>query len=395
MRTTTQETAQEQCRRLGELLDGAWDVGWQPGDLHSYVARHWDALTVKVLGDAMAADLARYATGTVDERWQAQLAEAAATRWWPPDVNHLAARAGNTAGGWPAVHASWGILSVALDRLPPLERLGPRPGRAAPSRTPVDVDERLLTKVRMMLAKAESTPYEAEAEAFTAAAHSLMTRHSIDRAVLDATTDAASASGPGAVRVPIPAPYARDKFSLLSAVSRANRCQSVWHDHFGFATVVGFEVDRRTVEMLFASLLVQAMVAMQGHRASHPGINARTFRRSFLTGFTHRVAERLTRVSEAETRAASEELVLAHLQPGSPGDPSPGSSTGPGTGPSTDIVRLLADREEAVETSVRERFPGTRTMRSRARLEAEGWYSGRAAGDRASLGANSAIRGAS
>ncbi|MCA1781219.1 MAG: DUF2786 domain-containing protein [Dermatophilaceae bacterium] len=387
-------TAQERARRLDELLSEAWDAGWQPGDLHSYVTRHWDPLTVKVLGDAMAADLARYAPGTVDDRWQAQLAEVSATVWWPSETSHLVARAESTAGGWPAVSASYGILALALDRLPPLERLGPRPGQVASSRTPVDVDERLLTKVRMMLAKAESTPFEAEAEAFTAAAHSLMTRHSIDRAVLEATTETPSASGPGAVRVPIPAPYARDKFSLLSAVGRANRCKAVWHDHFGFATVVGFDVDRRTVEMLFASLLVQAMVSMQGHRASHPGVNARTFRRSFLTGFTHRVAERLAQVSEAETRAASEEHVPAHLHPGGPGDLSPGSSTGPGTGPSTDIVRLLADREEAVETSVRERFPGTRTIRSRARLEAEGWYSGRAAGDRASLSNTSEIRGA-
>lgn len=381
-------SAQEQCGRLGELLDGAWDVGWQPGDLHGYVGRHWDALTVRVLGDAMAADLARYAPTTVDDRWHAQLAEASASVWWPPDTNHLVARAESSTGGWPAVNASWGILSLALDRLAPLERLGPRPGRATASRTPIDVDERLLTKVRMMLAKAESTPYEAEAEAFTAAAHSLMTRHSIDRAVLDAAADTPASPGPGAVRVPIPAPYARGKFSLLSAVGRANRCRAVWHDHFGFATLVGFDVDRRTVELLFASLLVQAMVGMQGHRASHPGVSARTFRRSFLTGFTHRVAERLTQVSEAEAEAASGQHTRPHLDRASSDDGA--ASVEPGT----DVVRILADREAAVDASLTERFPGTRTMRSRARLEAEGWYSGRAAGDRASLGASPEIRGA-
>ena len=385
MPTTATTTAKERAGRLGELLEQAWDAGWQPGDLHSYVGRHWDALTVKVLGDAMAASLARYATGTVDDRWWDQLDEAAATIWWPVDTNHLAARGQTAGGGWPMVEASSAILALALDRLPPLERLGPRPGRATPGRSHVDVDERLLTKVRMMLAKAESTPYEAEAEAFTAAAHSLMTRHSIDRAVLDATSPAQASSGPGAVRVPIPAPYAREKFSLLSAVGRANRCKAVWQDHFGLATVVGFDVDRRTVELLFASLLVQATVAMQGHRASHPGIDARTFRRSFLTGFTHRVAERLSQVSAAETEAAAGQGAAGHL--------GPGGSTTPGRG--TDVVRILADRERAVESSARERFPGTRAMRSRARLEAEGWYSGRAAADRASLGGSAEIRGAS
>lgn len=380
-------SAQQHCHRLSELLDGAWDSGWQPGDLRSYVGRHWDSLTAKVLGDAMAADLARYAPATVDDRWHDQLAEASASVWWPRETDHLSARAERVAGGWTPVLEASGILSLALDGLPPLERLGPRPGQASPSRSPVDVDERLLTKVRMMLAKAESTPYEAEAEAFTAAAHSLMTRHSIDRAVLDATTPGRSATGPGAVRLPIPAPYARDKFTLLTAVARANRCEAVWHDHFGFATIVGFPVDRRTVELLFASLLVQAMVAVQAHRASHPGVSARTFRRSFLTGFTHRVAERLMQVSEAEAAAASEQHPPAHLDRGRLGAASAGSGT--------DIVHILADREAAVHASLRERFPGTRTMRSRARLEPEGWYSGRAAGDRASLGANPEVRGAS
>ena len=242
-----------------------------------------------------------------------------------------------------------------------------------------------------MLAKAESTPYEAEAEAFTAAAHSLMTRHSIDRAVLDATSGGGAPSGPGAVRVPIPAPYAREKFSLLAAVGRANRCTAVWEDHFGFATVVGFEIDRRTVELLFASLLVQATVAMQGHRASRPGVTARTFRRSFLTGFTQRIAERLRQVRDTEAQAAAEGHVLAHLDPGAPAE----SSVVAGTSVGTDIVRILADRERAVETSVKERFPRTTTMRSRARIEAEAWYSGRAAGDRASLGSPGEIRGAS
>lgn len=387
----TPATVLERSRRVDELLERAWDTGWQPRDLHAYVQRHWDGLTVKMLGDAMAANLAGYAPGTVDDHWRTQLDEGAATVWWGAHENHLLARAATAVGGWPSVEASSSILSLALARLPSVERLGPRPGRATPGSAPVDVDERLLTKVRMMLAKAESTPYEAEAEAFTAAAHSLMTRHSIDRAVLDAASSSGAASGPGAVRVPIPAPYAREKFSLLAAVGRANRCTAVWEDHFGFATVVGFDVDRRTVELLFASLLVQATVAMQAHRASRPGVTARTFRRSFLTGFTHRVAERLRQVRDTEAQAAAEGQARAHLGVGATTAAQPDRSTASGT----DIARILADRERAVETSVKERFPGTTTMRSRARIEAEGWYSGRAAGDRASLASPTEIRGVS
>ena len=57
MATATTATALERTRELGALLERAWDTGWQPGDLHAYVRRHWDGLTVKVLGDAMAANL--------------------------------------------------------------------------------------------------------------------------------------------------------------------------------------------------------------------------------------------------------------------------------------------------------------------------------------------------
>ena len=371
------------CDRLVELVDIAWQRGWRPADLHGYVGRHWDALTAKVLGDAMAANLARYARATVDEGWHEHLEQISASVWWSPDTDHLDARAARTSGGAGAVDAAAGILEVALLRLPQIERLDPLPGQAVPGRAPVDADERLLTRVRMMLAKAEATPYEAEAEAFTAAAHSLMARHSIDRAVLDATAASGSSDGPRATRIPIAAPYAKDKFGLLSAVARANRCRAVWHEHFGFGTVIGHDSELRAVELLFASLLVQASTAMLTHRSTGSAGDARVFRRSFLSGFAGRIAERLAEATAEETRSACADR--GRLQPGTE-EPTPGSGT--------DIVRVLADREREVEHAVGERFPHLSTMRSRARLDVDGWFSGRAAGDRASLGANPAIESA-
>jgi hypothetical protein len=374
------EGTRERCDRLVELVDTAWQRGWRPADLHGYVGRHWDALTAKVLGDAMAANLARYARATVDEGWHDHLEQISASVWWSPQTDHLRARAKRTSGGAAAVDAATGILELALLRLPEIERLDPLPGQAVPGQAPVDADERLLTRVRMMLAKAESTPYEAEAEAFTAAAHSLMARHSIDRAVLDATAPGHGAHGPRATRIPIAAPYAKDKFGLLSAVARANRCRAVWHEHFGFGTVIGHEAELRAVELLFASLLVQAGTAMLAHRSAGSPASARVFRRSFLSGFAGRIAERLAEATAEETRAATAETVRLQA----------GSGVRPGRA-GTDVVRVLADREREVDASVRDRFPHLATMRSRARLDADGWYSGRAAGDRASLGANPGI----
>lgn len=367
------ETLARLAQSLACLLVDAWRRGWQPADLHSYVSKHWDALSAAVLRDAMAADIGRYAPRTVDDRWHSQLEELGATRWWPADSDHLTARAARTTGGAAGVRAACGILTLALDRLPEIEVIGPLPGAAHtdPSeRRAADVDRRLLAKVRMMLAKAESTPYEPEAEAFTAAAHSLMARHSIDRALLDAVAAPAAGDGPRATRVHIPSPYARDKLSLLTAVAQANRCKAVWFEHFGFATVVGFEVDLRAVELLFASLLVQANVAM---RATQPGRDAsgtKVFRRSFLRGFTQRIAERLTAETRSQTAAASAEHRLA---------------AGSGAR-ATDLVRVLGDRDRAVADSVRERYPHLQSMRSRGMLDPDGWHSGRAAADRARFG---------
>jgi hypothetical protein len=104
------------------------------------------------------------------------------------------------------------------------------------------------------------------------------------------------------------------------------------------------------------------------------------FRRSFLSGFAGRIAERLAEATAEETRAATAETVRLQA----------GSGVRPGRA-GTDVVRVLADREREVDASVRDRFPHLATMRSRARLDADGWYSGRAAGDRASLGANPGI----
>ena len=370
-------TTRARCDRLVGLVDTAWQRGWRPADLHGYVGRHWDALTGKVLGDAMAANLARYAPATVDDGWHDHLEQISASVWWSSETDHLSARAARTGGGAAAVDAAAGILEVALGRLPEIERLDPLPGQAVPGRTPVDADERLLTRVRMMLAKAESTPYEAEAEAFTAAAHSLMARHSIDRAVLDASADASRSDGPRATRIPIAAPYAKDKFGLLSAVARANRCRAVWHEHFGFGTVIGHESELRAVELLFASLLVQASTAMLAHRSTGSAGDARVFRRSFLSGFAVRIAERLAEATAQQTRAAVADA-----------DRLPAGSPARASGVGTDVVRVLADREREVDDAVGERFPHLSTMRSRARLDVDGWFSGRAAGDRASLGAH-------
>lgn len=370
--------------RLGRLIEEAWSRGWEPLDLHRLAVRNTGRVAVELLGDLVAASLARYAAVTVADRWHAQLEEMDASVWWRADLDAVTARAGRDGGGWAAVRRAAHELEVWLGGLPRIEVLGARPGEARAERPPgPEVDQRLLSKVRMMLAKAESTTFPAEAETFTAAAQKLMTRHSIDRALLE--QDSGVGDGPAAIRVGVDRPYESARFHLVAAIAQANRCKAVWQKGLGFGTVVGFPTDLRAVELLFTSLMIQATTAMTaaGSREDWAGRNrTRSFRSSFLTAFAVRIGQRLELAAQegqqewaAESAAGSSHGVDETLGAGAVRDDR------------TALVRVLAERDEEVDAAVAQKFPRLLTQRSRTVRDVEGWASGTAAADRADLGA--------
>ena len=68
------------------------------------------------------------------------------------------------------------------------------------------------------------------------------------------------------------------------------------------ATVVGFPADIAAVELLFTSLLVQAQTAMTDAAERAPSGSrprSRSFRASFLAGYTHRIGARLREINDA------------------------------------------------------------------------------------------------
>lgn len=379
-------------QRLGRLIQQAWSQGWEPVDLHRVAVRNTGPVAVALLGDLIAADLARYATVTVEERWHAQLEEMGASVWWRCELDAVSARAGQVKGGWAALHRAACALEAWLCVLPTLEVLGARPGEARPQRTPgPDVDPRLLSKVRLMLAKAESTTFPAEAETFTAAAQRLMTRHSIDRALLE--RDTGGGAGPAVIRLGVDRPYESARFHLVSAIARANRCTAVWQQSLGFSTVVGFATDLRAVELLFTSLMVQATAAMTaaGSREHWTGQNrTRSFRRSFLTAFAVRIGERLQLAAQEGQQESTAAGTLASGDHRARGDAGLEGAAG---NDRTAVVRVLAERDEEVAAAVAERFPRVQTQRSRTALDAEGWMCGTSAADRAELGTPGRLNG--
>ncbi len=137
----------------------------------------------------------------------------------------------------------------------------------------------VLARIRQLLAKAESTTFEAEALAFTAKAHELMTRHAIDLAVVDAS-GASPHDGPITQTIRLDAPYVSAKAMLLQTVAEAGRCRTVFDSRVSASALVGFADDVAAVELLFTSLLVQAQTALAAAARRAPaGANARS--RSF------------------------------------------------------------------------------------------------------------------
>lgn len=352
---------------LLRAVAAGWRRGWQPAELVRQVGRTAGDRHAGMTADVIAAELRRYASATIDEQWTAQLTALGAELWWG-NAGYLERwrdRAG--IGRAAAVACALQVLHV-LSTLPELAQLCPLPGDArggalAAGRIhPSLVDQRMLGRVRALLAKAESTEFAAEAEALTARAQELMARHSIDYALLAA--GAGSTDAPSGRRLFVESPYEAPKAVLLDVVAAANRCRAVWHSRLGLCTVLGFPGDLDAVELLFTSLLVQATTAMMqagSRRDAYGQTRTRSFRQSFLTSYAQRIGERLADAAGVAQRQAAAE--------------SPG----------TDLVPVLAARDSAVEHAVDEMFPELTKRAVTSVTDREGWLRGRAAADLAAL----------
>ncbi|MFH9131746.1 DUF2786 domain-containing protein [Streptomyces griseoaurantiacus] len=348
----------ELTRRGEQFLAAAWRRGWQPADVVRYVRRELDETHVRLVSALVLGEAG--GRPAPHPRWAAQLAE-------------LAEQAGAPAPRTDRFSRATAVLELyrLLLTLPALEPLDP-PRRAASSASAAGSssmsgpgsNSRMLARIRALLAKAEATGYPEEAEALSAKAQELMARHSIDEAVLASGGTAARDGGgdaPGACRIGVDPPYETAKAVLLDAVASANRCRAVWHEEFGFSTVVGFEADLEVVELLHTSLLVQATAAMTAAEAAQRAGGRRrtkTFRQSFLAAYAHRMGDRLAAAVREQTAEAA------------------------GEG-GRDLLPVLAARDVAVTEHLERMFPKTVTTRLRGVSDEAGWHQGTAAADRA------------
>ncbi|WP_329488153.1 DUF2786 domain-containing protein [Kitasatospora sp. NBC_01246] len=357
-----------------------WSAGWRPADLARVVRRELKPVHLALAVDLIAAENRRHPAATTDRRWQEQLRELETAVWWPGDEAYLGAFADRHRLDRFALATNVLELLRSWGRLPPIAPVGPAPGPGGQApRTerraagPVPGEPRMLSRIRALLAKAESTEYPEEAEALTAKAQQLMAQHSIDDALL--AVGGEDRDAPAALRIGVDNPYEVPKTMLLDAVAAANRCRVVWAKEFGFCTIIGFDGDLDGVELLYTSLLVQATHAMNkaGSRQHLDGASrTKAFRHSFLVAYAARIRERLTAATE---QATSDAAAGRHLRE---------DGTEEQLVPDERLLPALAARTEAVDQQVGRMFPKLVSQRVRV-SDGEGWVAGRAAADRAAL----------
>lgn len=349
---------------LLDCVSDAWTKGWQPAELQRHVWR---------CSGADAGDLMRVAILVDAARWQPDQLSSV----WSGQIEHLRRRGGtvDVDAGWLARWESSASgnrprracldLVERLIRLPRLALLTPPPGRHEcdlPGRTPLPSEQTVgLERIRALLAKAESTEFPAEADAFTAKAQALMNRLRLDgataQALLGDAGDAASTAS--AIRIPVDDPYVGQKMGLLGAVARANDARVVEHPSLGLATVVGPSSVLRHVDLLFTSLLVQVQAAMAraaSETAAGGHERSRRFRGSFITAFAVRIDQRLQRErGRVFSRAPADALPV--------------------------LARDAADVDALVDTL----FGDLQMVRGRRPTDMAGWRAGTSAADAASL----------
>lgn len=235
-------------------------------------------------------------------------------------------------------------------------------------------EDKALEKAMMLLRKAESTEFPAEAEALTQQAERIMIRHGVDKARVEA-----AAKGEPVRREPIVVKrmkfsgtyYNVDKQFATNVCDGLGDIKVLWRNidrQVTGITMIGFESDVERAEMLIASLRIQAATALkvwwrspdaERQKSWAYGNEKTKMRFDFLVSFSRAVQYRL----EAARREAIQEAQ----------DETPG----------TDLV--LASRATQVEQRVSELYPKLGKSRS---ASFNGSSAGFEAGRKARLGGN-------
>jgi hypothetical protein len=217
--------------------------------------------------------------------------------------------------------------------------------------SPAEERERWIDKIQALLAKAEGTDNEAEAETFTAGAMNLMIKHAVEEAELQGRCQSPMDKIVKR-RIHFGGIFARSYRDLMAGVGRALGFKTVFHNTYGKsgleATWVGFESELDDGEVLLTSLQIQIArlmpKAVKEYEEERGWPMAKqekyVWRRSFIEMFDLVVCRRLQ-----ETR---KRVIDEHDKDGS-------------------LLPVLANRETLVEQEYAQMFPNLRAARTSSR----------------------------
>lgn len=320
-------------------------------------------------------------TGTIAEALNARLAQlrrhAARGGWSTEDLAELVARrvgeehAGVLVDWRPPAHLDLEELAprlhlAALLMVLPLGATGVAP--SAPARPAVSQENaKRLATVRGLLAKAERTSFDEEADALSAKAQELISKHALEQLLQH--DQATSGSAPVPVRrIWLDPPYLLAKAMMVDVVATANRCRCLVAESVGLCSVIGAPTDLDAVELLATSLLVQANRSMlrHGRYVDQTGTSkTRSFRQSFLVSFATRVGQRLHEVNQDAVDAS---------------------------GSRDSLLPALRQHSERIDDAFTTMFPQT-VPTSTPVTNGAGWAAGHVAADLAQLDLLSSISG--
>lgn len=217
------------------------------------------------------------------------------------------------------------------------------------------MNDAMLTKIRALLAKAESTDFAEEAASLTAKAVELMAKYQINDAQVRAGTHEQVIVT--SKRLDVHGPYVLQKMILLNGIALENRCEAV---RIGEKVlhVFGRSDDIEFVEMLFASLLVQQATELL-RTPIPPYEHGKTFRTAFMQAYSRTVRQRL----QAANKRTHEETAI-----------------------DTSTALVLVNDKKAVTQAVRADYPTVLASTNKSAQSSAGRTAGTAAGNRADIG---------
>ena len=228
------------------------------------------------------------------------------------------------------------------------------------STVPTEAPDRLLDRIRKLLAKAEAEGVTVEeAQALTAKAAELMAKYGIDRALLAARRP--ETDTPDNRILEIYNPWARVQAHLLCGLAGALRCQCILLPARDGQRVhvFGYASDIERTDVLYTSVLVQMWHGLVAAQVPARAENVRAWRRSWLLGYTTAV---VAKVRTAERRAEEAATVTE----------------------TNGAALVLADRSMVIRQNVARAYPSTR--KARMTYTGSGYGAGYAQGTRADIG---------